>query len=174
MTIAKTLAVVCLAAFPAALPSLAGDERDRDGDTRCKRVNGHATWTLIPAPNDQFGRILGPSTGDLRASITAIITSLTTAPSGTITAKSLEVWVLGATDLLVMDGQATFTPIPGKPIGTVHDELTLTVAGGTGAYEGATGTINVEGIGRNIFGPESGPGKGYFEVNYKGQVCRAR
>lgn len=157
-----TLVAVCLTALAIAVPMRAGD---RDNDGRCKRVGGHATWTLIPSPNDPFGRILGPSKGDLKASITAIITSLTSVPSGIITAKSLEVWILGATDMLVMDGQASFTPIPGKPVGTVHDELTLTITGGTGIYAGATGTINVEGIGKNIFGRDSGPGKGYFEVN---------
>ena len=147
---------------------------DHDSDTRCRNVNGRATWTIIPAPNDPFGRILGPSTGDLRASISAYITSLVNLPDGSLNATSVEVWVLGAQDMLVFDGKATFTPIPGKPLGTVYDELKLAVTGGTGIYAGATGSLQVTGTGHNLFGPESGPGKGYFEVAYKGNICRMR
>ena len=144
---------------------------DKKDAVSCKRVRGHATWTLIPAPNDPFGRIVGPSRGTLKAAISAIITSLTELPGGALAAKSLEVWVLGAQDILIADGEATFTPIPGQPIGTVHDELTLTITGGTGAFSDATGTIQVTGVGHNIFGPDSGPGSGFFEVTYDGKVC---
>jgi len=151
-----------------------GQGDDDDDDAKCKKVNGHATWTLIPSPNDPFGRILGPSTGDLKAAISAYITTLTPGADGVLSATSVEVWVLGAQDILVFDGEATFTPIPGQPIGTVYDELTLTVAGGTGAYDGATGTLHVTGVGHNIYGPDSGPGSGFFEIRYQGEVCTPR
>lgn len=141
---------------------------------KCKPVTGQATWTLIPSPFDPFGRILGPSTGTLKAAISAFITSLAPTQSGALEATSVEVWVLGAQDILVMDGRATFTPVSGQPVGTVADELTLTIASGTGAYAGATGTINVTGVGHNIFGPNAGPGSGFFEVAYRGTVCTPR
>ncbi len=165
--------VTGMAAIGLAIVSLVAPARA--DDSKCKKVNGHALWTLIPAPNDPFGRILGPSTGDLKASISAIINSLVADPgTGVITAESLEVWVLGATDIFIANGHATFTPIPGQPIGTVQDNLTLTVVGGTGEFAGATGTINVTGTGHNIFGPNAGPGKGFFDVDYKGTVCKAK
>lgn len=151
-----------------------GHGDDDDDDAKCKKVGGHATWTLIPSPNDPFGRILGPSTGDLKAAISAYITNLTPGDNGVLSATSVEVWVLGAQDILVFDGEATFTPIPDQPIGTVYDALTLTVVGGSGAYDGATGTLQVTGVGHNIYGPDSGPGKGFFEIRYKGEICRPR
>ena len=168
MKYTTTLAALSLAVISLVSPA-------RADDSKCKKVNGHATWTLIPAPFDPNGRILGPSTGDLKAAISAIILSLSANPStGVITADSLEVWVLGATDTFVANGHATFTPIPGQPIGTVQDNLTLTLTGGTGEFAGATGTINVTGVGHNIFGPGSGPGLGYFDVDYNGTVCKAK
>lgn len=93
---------------------------------------------------------------------------LTPDPDGVLHATSLEVWVLGATDILVANGTATFTPIPGEPPGYFQDLLTLTIAGGTGRFAGATGTIQVHGQGYNVF---AGPGNGYFDVAYKGSVC---
>jgi hypothetical protein len=140
--------------------------------TNCQNVSGQAQFILIPAPNDPFGRILGPATGTLRAAITAIVTNLTPTPTGAIEATSIETWVMGPLDQLLFDGRATFTPLPGQPIGTVDDKLTLTVKSGTGQYAGATGTIAVTGTGYNLFGPDAGPGKTYFQVNYSGSICR--
>jgi hypothetical protein len=142
------------------------------GQSNCEDVQGEAQFILIPAPNDPFGRILGPSTGSLRAGITAIVTKLTPTPTGEIEATSVETWVMSAHDQITFDGQATFTPIPGEPIGTVSDQLTLTVASGLGQYEGATGTIVVTGVGYNVFGPNAGPGNTYFQVSYSGSICR--
>ena len=166
MKVPMMLSAMAMAVLLFAQPARAGQ------DVSCKRVNGQATWTLIPAPNDPYGRIVGPSTGNLKASISAYLTSLTPLPDGSLSATSVEVWVLGAQDILVADGQATFTPIPGQPIGTVFDALTLTITGGTGDYANATGTINVTGVGHNLFGPNAGPGSSYFDVTYKGSVCR--
>jgi hypothetical protein len=140
--------------------------------SNCQNVAGSAQFILIPAPNDPFGRILGPSTGTLRAAITALVTNLNFLPNGTIDATSVELWVINERDQILFDGRATFTPVPGQPVGTVQDQLKLTVKSGTGVYEGATGTIDVTGTGFNLFGPEAGPGKTYFQVNYNGTICR--
>ena len=142
------------------------------GQSNCQNVQGSAQFILIPAPNDPFGRILGPSTGSLKAAITAIVTNLTFNANGTIDATSTELWVLSPQDQILFNGQATFTPVAGQPIGTVADRLRLTVNRGTGQYEGATGAIDVTGTGFNLFGPDAGPGKTYFQVNYTGQICR--
>ena len=140
--------------------------------TNCQNVAGQAQFILIPAPNDPFGRILGPATGSLRAAITAIVTNLTFRPDGAIDATSVEQWVMNERDQLTFNGRATFTPVPGQPVGTVSDQLTLTVAGGLGEFEGATGRIDVTGTGYNLFGPDAGPGKTYFQVSYSGSICR--
>ena len=160
------LGVVYLAAF--VLVSAA-----RADDDRCKDVNGHDVATAIPAPNDPLGRTLGSSTGDLKAAISAVLTSLTPQADGSIQATSMDVWVLGPQDILIFNGKPTVTPIPGAPVGTVSVSGTLTVAGGTGKFAGASGVLQLTGTGFNLFGAKAGPGSTYFEENYKGKICRA-
>lgn len=140
------------------------------GNDDCENVTGKGVWTLIPS-DDPLGRVLGPTTGSLKGAVTANLTSLAPAPGGSFQATSNEVWVLGPQDTLQFDGAATFTPVPGAPIGTVSDSLTLTAVSGTGKYAGATGTINVTGTGYNLFGPNAGPGNTFFEVRYQGTIC---
>src|SRR5262249_6295822 len=142
------------------------------GADKCRNEAGQAQFILIPAPNDPFGRILGPASGTLKAAITAFVTNLTFRPDGAIDATSVELWVMGPQDQVTFNGGAQFPPVPGQPVGTVRDQLTLTVASGTGEFEGATGTINVTGTGYNLFGPDAGPGKTYFQVSYSGSICR--
>lgn len=141
------------------------------GNDECQKVTGKGEWTLIPSLNDPLGRVLGPTTGNLKAAVSASLISLTPNPDGSLHATSSEVWVLGPQDTLQFAGDATFTPVAGAPIGTVTDALTLTAIGGTGKYAGATGTINVTGTGYNLFGPEAGPGSTFFDVRYRGTVC---
>ena len=161
-TIAK-YSTVCLFAALLALPAAA-----QTSTPGCRDVAGSALWSLIPAPNDPFGRILGPSIGDLQASITAIITKLTPSPTGVLTAESEEIWVLSSTDIIVFKGLATFTPSFMQTPPTFADDLTLTAVGGFGRYAKVTGTIKVTGTGYAI---TEGPGKGYFDVRYKGTLC---
>jgi hypothetical protein len=164
----RTLLGICVAASLISPTGLSG----QDNQGTCESVAGEAQFILIPAPNDPYGRIIGPSTGSLKAAITAIVTRLAPTPTGAIEAASIETWVMSPQDQITFDGQATFTPIPGQPIGTVSDRLTLTVASGKGQFEGATGTIAVTGVGYNLFGPDAGPGKTYFQVSYSGSICR--
>jgi hypothetical protein len=152
-------AFALLASLPAAAQTAA---------TGCREVSGSALWSLIPAPNDKFGRILGPSIGDLQASITAIITSLTPSPTGVLSAESEEIWVLSPKDIITFKGNATFTPVFFATPGTYTDALTLTATGGYGRFAKVTGTIEVRGTG---YGVNSGPGEGYFDVKYKGTLC---
>jgi hypothetical protein len=161
-----TLTAICLGMSVMAIPASA---------QRCVKVRGKGVWTVIPpstAPaSDPVGRVLGPTTGTLKAAMTAYLTSLAPQPDGTLKATSVETWVVSANDLLVFDGVATFTPIPDTPVGTVSDALKLTVIGGTGAFAGASGVLNVTGTGYNLFGPNAGPGKSYFDIRYTGEIC---
>jgi hypothetical protein len=142
------------------------------GQSNCQAVQGQTQHVLIPAPNDPFGRIIGPASGTLKSAVTAFITSLTFRPDGTIDATTVDLWVVSPQDQITFEGRATFTPVPGQPVGTVTDQLTMTVRSGTGQFEGATGTVAVTGLGYNLFGPDAGLGKTYFQLNYSGSICR--
>lgn len=156
-------ATFCLFAAMVTLPAAA-----QTTTPGCRDVAGNALWSLIPGPNDPFGRIMGPAIGDLNASVTAIITKLTPSPTGVISADSQEIWVLSPTDIIVFSGKATFTPSFMTTPTTWADSLTLTATGGFGRYAKVTGTIEVRGTGYAI---TDGPGKGYFDVKYKGTLC---
>ena len=138
---------------------------------QCDRVSGKAIWSLIPSPNDPFGRVLGPATGDLRAAVSAYLTSLAPQTDGSLRATSIETWALNSSDLIIFSGVASFVPQPNQPVGTVSDALSLTVVGGSGRYASATGSLSVTGMGYNIFGPAAGPGNSFFEVKYNGTIC---
>jgi hypothetical protein len=160
------LGVVCLAAFSVASAA-------RADDARCKNVSGHAVETLIPAPNDPLGRVLGAVAGDLQGPISSVLTSWTPQPDGSIKATSLDVWVLGPQDILIFICETTLTPIPGAPAGTFSESTICTVTGGTGEFAGASGSFQITGAIFNLSGPKAGPGGTYFDGNYTGSVCRA-
>jgi hypothetical protein len=159
-----TIAGLCLAFTLSLVPAHAQS---------CQNVTGRGVWTLIPSPQDPLGRVLGPTSGNLKGSVSAYLTNLIPKADGSFEATSVEVWMLGPQDLIIFSGRAIFTPIPGEPVGTVADALTLTAIGGTGAFVGATGTIEVKGIGRNLFGPNAAPGNTFFDIGYKGNICRS-
>jgi hypothetical protein len=141
--------------------------------TKCKHVEGQAGGTSIPA-NDPLGRSLGSSTGGLKAAVSGYLTSLTPQPDGTIRVTSVEVFVLGPQDILVFTCLTTGTPVPGAPVGTASFSSIYTVAGGTGEFVGASGTLNVTGMIFNAFGPNAGPGSTHSESTYTGNICRSK
>jgi len=153
-------AALCLTMFMAAVSAWAAKD--------CKKETGKASWSLIAAENEPIGRILGPTTGTLKAASSAYLTSLV--PGPVFTGTSVETWVLSPRDSLVFSGTETFTPI--NAAGDVNDDLTLTVMYGTGEFEGATGTLHVTGTGYKLLDPTAGPGSIYFEVTYQGIICR--
>jgi len=159
------LAVVCVATF-LSVPVARAD------DDKCKEVEGRLVETAIPAPNDPMGLSIGLSTGDLKGSASSLLTSLTPQPDGTFLVTSLDVFVLGPQDILVLSCKTIGTPIQGAPVGTVSASTTYTVTGGTGKFLGATGTIQATSTVFNAFGPNAGPGSSYSVGNYKGTICR--
>jgi len=134
----------------------------------CQHVRGGITETVIPSPNDPFGRVLGNVDGVLNGASTAFITSDNPSPSGVLNSTSFDVFVTEKGDMLTATGPVTLSPIPGKPPGEFTLDVILTITGGSGKYAGASGTITFEGLGRNVFG---GPGLGTFDVIYRGSVC---
>ena len=134
----------------------------------CRHVRGGITETVIPSPNDPFGRVLGNVNGVLNGASTAFITSVNPLPSGVLHATSFDVFVTNRGDMLTATGAVTLTPVPGKPPGEFRANVTLTVTGGSGKYALPTGTITFEGQVHNFFG---GPGVATSDVIYRGFVC---
>lgn len=167
-----TLALVCVAAMGITLGA-----KDKDGKDKrhCHPVQGKIVWTVIPAPNDPFGRVLGGVFGSLHGSTTDIILQFNPpGPDGVITTVDQPIFMTSTHDILIAEAHATFTPVPGKP-DLVRDEQTMTVTGGTGIYEGATGTIAAKGFGHNLFVPPSeAVGNTYFNLDYTGEICLAK
>ena len=89
--------------------------------------------------------------------------------NGGLTAKTRDVFVTDQRDILVGDGDATFTPIItglGTTSPNIQDVLSIKITGGTGRYANATGSLKVQGLGRDV-----GPGSGVFILEYTGSVC---
>ena len=133
----------------------------------CQHVRGAIRETRIPAPNDVMGRTLSNVDGVLNGAGTSLVTSTNELEGGVLTATSLDVFVTIQGDLLTATGAVKLTPIPGKPAGEFTENATLTVTGGSGKYEGATGTITLKGRAHNLFGPALTT----FNVTYQGSVC---
>ena len=148
----KIALAMCFAGLGMAIEARAED---------CQHVRGGITETTILSPNDPFGRGLGNVTGTLNGAFTGIITSLNP-PNAT----SFDVFVTKRGDMLTATGTPTRTPVPGGPPGefTVHVDLTIT--GGSGKYDGATGTMTFDGESH-----VGGSGVGTADLIYRGFVC---
>ena len=128
----------------------------------CKHVRGSDVETIIPSPNDPFGRTLGIVNGVLNGASSAVVTSLS--PDG-LHATSSDVFVTNGGDILTATGDVTLTPVPGSS-SELTENATLTITGGSGMYTGATGTITL--LGKAVFDSSGG---GTFDVIYQGRVC---
>lgn len=137
----------------------------------CRHVQGDAEMTLVPSPNDPNGRTVGPTKGGLKGAATSVVTGVLVGIHGVFAVFSLDTWVVGPTDLLLASGEATYVPIDGAPVGEVSVAGTETINGGTGKYAGATGTLDITGVGHNVFSPNGGPGNTWFDLKYDGTVC---
>jgi len=148
----KIALAMCFAGLGMAIEARAED---------CQHVRGGITETTILSPNDPFGRGLGNVTGTLNGAFTGIITSLNP-PNAT----SFDVFVTKRGDMLTAIGFPTRTPVPGGLPGefTVHVDLTIT--GGSGKYDGATGTMTFDGESH-----VGGSGVGTADLIYRGFVC---
>lgn len=148
-------ALACAAAGPAA-----AQERV------CTEMSGKLNEFILPqsaAPNDPFGRILGTVRGSLQGATSAFLTSFQPSPSGDIKITVTDTFATEEGNTLITKGAATWSTI--KP-GFLAVDLTLVVAGGTGKYRDATGSLHLLGIGNNI-----APGTGQFVQEYRGTIC---
>ena len=128
----------------------------------CQHVRGSDVETIIPSPNDPLGRVLGIVDGVLSGASTAFLTSESV---DGLSATSFDVFVTKRGDILTATGAVTLTPVPDSSSEFTETAI-LTITGGSGAYNGAIGTIRLEG--RGLFDSAGG---GTFDVIYHGSVC---
>jgi hypothetical protein len=132
----------------------------------CNPLSGRFTEHILPqasVPNDPAGRVLGNVIGSLAGSTTAFISSLSPQLNGNLHVTTNNAFVTLEGNQLFMTGDAIWTLVKN---GYYQVELTLTIVGGTGKYNGASGSMTTQGIGDNV-----GPGSGQFLHEYHGQVC---
>ncbi|HEV3308926.1 MAG TPA: hypothetical protein VG815_00160, partial [Chloroflexota bacterium] len=108
----------------------------------CQHVRGSDVETIIPS-NDPLGRVLGIVDGALNGASTAFLTSLS---ADGLNATSSDVFVTRRGNILTATGAVTLTPVPGSS-SEVTETATLKITGGSGSYNGARGTITLEGRG---------------------------
>lgn len=123
----------------------------------CKFLRGGIAETRIPSTNDPLGRLLGTVTGVLNGASTVYITSVNPV-------RSYDVFLTTSGDVLLAIGAPTRTPIPGRP-GEFVTHVDLTIVGGSGQYEQATGTMTFDGTAYTTTVPPT------FDLTYKGTVC---
>jgi hypothetical protein len=184
----KVIAPLCAAAL---LATSVSAQTTATTPTICKTVNGMSTETIVPAsqaPNDPYGRVLGMFTGDFAGIATVSLTAVLTTPpafSPPAGASSLmqvrHVFLTGPGDTIITLGQVLFNPGPATeptqiffvnsvcPLAPclVENPQVLTVIGGTGRWNGATGQITSLGLG-NLNLPA---GQGAFVYMVSGEIC---
>ena len=143
---------LCVAVFGTAIEAWAAD---------CQYVRGSITETKISAAGEPT-RNLGNVTGVLNGAVTVVITS----PPPNVTSR--DIFVTKSGEMLTAIGFPTRTPVPGAPPGefTVHVDLTIT--GGSGKYEGASGVRTFDGQSHNAL---DGPSEATTDLIYQGSVC---
>jgi hypothetical protein len=133
----------------------------------CQFVRGSIRELQITAPNDPGGRTLSNVDGVLQGAATSLITSTDQAAGGVLNATSLDAFLTVTGESITATGKVTLTPMLNQAPGEFTESATLTITGGAGKYAGATGTIALEGLAHNLFGPAAAT----FNVIYQGTVC---
>ena len=123
----------------------------------CQYVRGSISETRISIGTEPT-RVLGTVTGVLNGAAT--VTLLSTVPP----VRSLDIFVTKSGDVLRFEGVPTRTAVPGEP-GEFITQVKLTFAEGSGQYEGASGTMDFDGLSHNAAVPPNS------EFIYKGTVC---
>jgi len=131
------------------------DARGESERADCQSLRGSIAETRIPS-ND-INRLLSNVTGTLQGAGTVFITGLNPP-------ASFDAFLTKKGDLLMAVGAPTRTPIPGQP-GDFISHVELTITGGSGKYEGATGTMTFDGVSHTLAVPPTA------DLVYRGTVC---
>ena len=145
-----TALVLSLAVLGTAIDGRADSQR-----SDCQSLRGSIAETRIPS-ND-INRLLSNVTGTLQGAGTVFITGLNPP-------ASFDAFLTEKGDLLMAVGAPVRTPIPGQP-GEFISHVELTITGGSGKYEGATGTMTFDGVSHTLTVPPTA------DLVYRGIAC---
>jgi hypothetical protein len=106
--------------------------------------------------------VLGNVSGDLAGATRAVITSQGDGGEGKVTLGLAHDFVTHARGSLKTTDSAVWTPVPGHE-GLFHMATEYPIQGGTGAFDGATGTLVNDGV--------ADTNTGLVTLRYAGEVC---
>ncbi len=141
------LFAVCLAA----LPQIALAE--------CRPVAGTIDATVV---GGDPVNVLGNVSGDLAGATRAVVTGQGDGGDGKVTLTLAHDFVTHGRGSLKTSDNAVWTPVPGRE-GVFHMATEYTIEGGTGAFDGATGSLINDGV--------ADTNTGLVTLRYAGEVC---
>jgi len=155
--------IVCSVLLTAALAF--GDSVEESGQG-CRHVEGAISAQILP---DGFfaGTALGTVTGGLRGATTAQFTA-EPQPDGSIELALHHAFVNEAGDSLQTEDTGLLVPVPNSA-GVFRMTVHYTITGGTGMFEGSTGTLDNHG--EAIL---AGSLNGQLTLRYSGRICAHR
>lgn len=142
-----SLAAICLLALPQV--ALAD----------CRAVAGTIDATVV---GGDPVNVLGNVSGDLAGSTRAVLTRQSAGDAGKVNLTLAHDFVTHGRSSLKTTDTAVWTPVPGQD-GVFHMATSYAIEGGTGAFEGATGSLINDGI--------ADTNTGLVTLRYSGEVC---
>lgn len=144
------LGATCAAMFMFPQMTLAGE---------CSAVAGSIEATVI---GGDPVNVLGVVSGDLAGAVRAVITSQAEGENGTVLLGLSHDFVTNDHASLKTNDKAVWTPVPDHP-GVFYMTTSYEIVGGTGKYDGATGSLQNSGT--------ADTNTGLLTLRYSGQVC---
>ena len=152
-TLAKLAALSSVAMCLGVAPGFADAEH-------CRGVEHHVGGGVLTNFLDQT-HAQGPVTGDLRGAVAVqVVGSPTSGPNGTIVYPIAKQLVTSTGDTVIFSN-TDLTTYATSVSGLVAAQETIKISGGTGRFDGATGTLS-------FFGAIKG---GEVTLRYEGTVC---
>jgi hypothetical protein len=135
---ASLLTLLMFVAGPHKLSTRIAFAQSDEGDRHCVPVAGTVMTNLATIGQSTT---LGTATGDLKGAVAATILNVSPGPHGTTLFSVQHHWVTEAGDTLLFD-PALATVVPVTPTLFAVVTYPLKLIGGTGRFEGATGTFD--------------------------------
>ena len=125
----------------------------------CSNVAGSIEATVV---GGDPVNVLGIVSGDLAGAVRAVITSQADGENGTVLLGLSHDFVTDDQALLKTNDKAIWTPVPGNA-GVFHMATSYEIVGGSGKYDGASGSLQNNGT--------ADTNTGLLTLRYSGQVC---